>query len=120
MDLSKLNKNWLIGGVVALIVVIGAVVMMMPKHLDGAYSGEVSFLFIKNTDTLTFKGGEVTEHADGDKTRKGTYTLKGDQLEIKLGIETMKATLTSDKKAFTIDAASGDFALAKGVTYTKK
>ncbi|WP_125570252.1 hypothetical protein [Lacticaseibacillus songhuajiangensis] len=62
----------------------------------------------------------MTEHADGSKTTKGTYKIKAQKLEMKLGDETMTATLTSDKKAFTIDAASGDYAMAKGVTYTKK
>ncbi|WP_225049262.1 hypothetical protein [Lacticaseibacillus kribbianus] len=117
-DMKKLTPKWIAIGVGVLVVIVVAVVMAMPKHLSGSYSHTTDLLFVKATDTLKFDGSTVTEYADGEKTNTGTYTLKGDQLEIKVGDYSMTATVSDDKKSFTVQHADGLADLARGMKYS--
>ncbi|KRL94093.1 hypothetical protein ACUIJQ_03410 [Levilactobacillus hammesii] len=117
---GKIKRGWLIGGGIVLVAVIIIVaVMMMPKHLSGKYSHTSTFLLSKSTDTLKFDGDKVTEYSDGEKIHTGTYTLKKDDLDMKISGYHMHATLADDKKSFVINSADGLANLASGYKYSQ-
>lgn len=117
---GKIKKNWLIGGIaIVAVVVIVSVALVLPKHLAGKYSHTTTFLFISTTDTLKFDGDKVIEYADGKQTNSGTYKIAGDKLEMKISGMNMTAKLADDKKSFVIKTAEGMSSLAEGFKYTK-
>ncbi|KRL00516.1 hypothetical protein [Liquorilactobacillus capillatus] len=117
---GKIKKNWLIGSIaIIVVIIIVGVMLVLPKQLDGKYSHTSTFLFITSTDTLKFDGDKVIEYADGKKTNSGTYKISGDKLEMKISGTNMTAKLADDKKSFVIKSAEGMSSLAKGFKYTK-
>lgn len=108
--MTKINKNWLIGGVVGAIIVVIVVVMMLPKHLSGSYTSKMSFLGMAvGSDTMVFDGNKVTEKSNGDK---GTYKIDGDKLIITFDGQDYRGNLAKDKKSFDMTVS--------GVTLTYK
>ncbi len=113
---KQVKPSWIVGGIGAIIVLAVVIFMLIPKGLNGSYSHTTTFLGTSTTDTWVFKGKDVTEKGTGNK---GTYKVSGDNLEIDLNGQKMTATLSDDKKSFTIDSAPGLAALANGTKYTK-
>ena len=90
------------------------------KKISGEYTTTINMLFAETKNTLTFDGDKVTEKQDGEITNKGTYTISDNQLEIKLGDYHMSATLSKDKKSFTITSSDVLGGVGKGLKYTKE
>lgn len=113
---QKVKPAWLAGGIGALVVIAIIIYLLIPKGLSGSYEHKTTLFGTTSTDTLTFKGKQVTEVQNGNT---GTYKISGDTLEMELGGSKMTAKLSSDKKSFTIQSASGLAGLAAGIKYTK-
>lgn len=93
---KQIKPVHLISALGALVVVIvAAVFLMMPKHLDGTYTTKVNVLFAEVEDSYIF---------DGDKRTTGTYEIKDGKVILKpLNGESITGELSKDKKTITID-----------------
>ncbi|MBZ5985086.1 hypothetical protein KIJ05_08155 [Leuconostoc gelidum subsp. gasicomitatum] len=118
---NKVKPTWIAGGVGIIVVLAIIIIAVLPKGLNGSYTGNVEFLFMKTKDTLKFSGDSVTEiDEDGTVSNKGTYKISGHTLEMKIGNYNMTAELSDDKKSFVVKSADGMAGLANGTKYTKK
>ncbi|QCQ03393.1 zinc ribbon domain-containing protein [Ligilactobacillus animalis] len=102
---KRIKPVHLISALGALVVVIvAAVFLMMPKHLDGTYTTKVNVLFAEVEDSYIFDGDKFTEKVDGDKRTTGTYEIKDGKVILKpLNGESITGELSKDKKTITID-----------------
>lgn len=117
--LSGVKPAWVIGVVIALIVIVVGVIALKPKKLNGNYSAEVTVLFIKSKDTLKFtRDNKVVEYQDGKKGATGTYKIDGKNLNFNLDSTAINAKLADDHKSFKVTSGSGSGAAAAGITYT--
>lgn len=113
---KTVKKSWLAGGIGAIVVLIVIIYMLIPKGLSGSYAHTTTLFGTTSTDTLTFKGKQVSEKGTSNT---GTYTISGDTMQMTLGNTKMTAKLSQDKQSFTIESASGVAGLAAGLKYTK-
>lgn len=102
---KQIKPVYLISALGALIaVIVVAVFLMMPKHLDGTYTTKVNILFAEVEDSYIFDGDKFTEKVDGDKRTTGTYEIKDGKVTLKpLNGESITGELSKDKKTITID-----------------
>lgn len=102
---KQIKPVYLISALGALIaVIVIAVFLMMPKHLDGTYTTKVNILFAEVEDSYIFDGDKFTEKVDGDKRTTGTYEIKDGKVTLKpLNGESITGELSKDKKTITID-----------------
>lgn len=102
---KQIKPVYLISALGALIaVIVVAVFLMTPKHLDGTYTTKVNILFAEVEDSYIFDGDKFTEKVDGDKRTTGTYEIKDGKVTLKpLNGESITGELSKDKKTITID-----------------
>lgn len=102
---KQIKPVHLISALGALVVVIvAAVFLMMPKHLDGTYTTKVNVLIAEVKASYSFDGDKFTERVNGEKTKTGTYKIKDGKVILKpLNGESITGELSKDKKTITID-----------------
>ena len=102
---KQIKPVYLISALGALIaVIVVAVFLMMPKHLDGTYTTKVNVLFAEVEASYSFDGDKFTERVNGEKAKSGTYEIKDDEVILKpLNDKSMIGELSKDKKTITID-----------------
>lgn len=102
---KQIKPVHLISALGALVVVIVvAVFLMMPKHLDGTYTTKVNVLIAEVKASYSFDGDKFTKRVNGEKTKTGTYEIKDGKVILKpLNGESITGELSKDKKTITID-----------------
>lgn len=114
--ITKVKPVWIISIIGILVILIIGGMLLRPKKLNGSYSAEMTFLFIKSKDILKFtKDNKVVEYAEGEKTNTGHYKIDGDKLTFNLGHVHVKAKLASDHKSFTLGQGTGIGGFVKGI-----
>lgn len=92
------------------------------KKLEGDYVGKINLIFTETSATLRFKGDKVIEIDDeGVETKEASYKITDNKLEIIYSDDDiLTATLSDDKKSFTITSATGTSELfLKDIQFTK-
>lgn len=78
--MKKFSPNTIAISVIVAIVLVGGIILAMPRHLSGTYTAKINLLMFTSTDRMTFEGNKVIENKGTRAENKGTYQIKGDQM----------------------------------------